>query len=1027
MADFVLNVEVFEKRMGRVLESWSKDNTNEGLWNGADVLVLAAGKSTAASAASKPVTMQTWLFDVELPDCVILATSAKELTVCSSQKKVDILRQLARDGSPFTFDFLVRNKADGNAANWSAMLAKIANSRQGSRLGICGGEKAETLLTGKFAKSFFAAIRGAGVPLVAIDTALSAELVTKDEVETANIRKAAELAAAVVNSVTVKRIEVVLDKGTAVTHAQLSTEAANAFTSPSAAGLTGFDDELADMSYTPMIQSGADVRAGALVAPSGAPLAKRGVFLVSMGGRYNLYNANVARSVLVNATDKVDASFAILRAAHQFCISAATPGKTFAALYEETLAFVEAKEEGLGRKLAANFGSSIGIELVEPDYVLGPSCTARIRAGMVLNISLAFRKLSDKKSKRAEMRKFELALADTVLVAPDGPVNLTAAVPYEIVYVLDDTAETEAARAARLAEAKAALDAQAVLDERLRKRGSAQTETSAADEQRIRDHQSELAQKTLEEAIARHSGEAAARASSTSSAIAKINSYPTPAAFPRAARPDAIFVDISAETVFLPIYGHAVPFHVSTIKSASKSDEGEYVYVRFNFVTPTASGKKRAFEDPHSMFVREVSFRVPMTHARNLNTSLRHVQELRKRIAAREKDRRERADLVDQERLRLLKGPIPRLSSVEIRPRLAGRKEIGVLEAHANGLRFTSRTGARVDIIYANIRHAFFQPSKSELIVLIHFHLHNPIMVGKKKTKDVQFLQMAYNVERNLSGRNARSAFDIDELEDEQRERRERAKKNANFKKFAEAVEAVVETNKPDLDLQFDVPYRDLGFHGVPERSTVFLQPTVNCLVHLVETPFVVITIDDIEIVHFERVRFSLRNFDMVIVWKDYSKAPLHINSIESKYLDAIKEWLDGNNVKFYEGQANLNWTAVMKHITDDVPGFFTDGGWSFLEDDDEEEEEVIADSDESEFEPSGDDDDDDDEFEFESGEGTESSYSAISNPDDELSEEGLDDEALEREARREDMKRSRRERDDVLGSSRPSKRSKHR
>ena len=38
-----------------------------------------------------------------------------------------------------------------------------------------------------------------------------------------------------------------------------------------------------------------------------------------------------------------------------------------------------------------------------------------------------------------------------------------------------------------------------------------------------------------------------------------------------------------------------------------------------------------------------------------------------------------------------------------------------------------------------NIKHAFYQPAENEMIALVHFHLINPIMVGKKKTNDVQF------------------------------------------------------------------------------------------------------------------------------------------------------------------------------------------------------------------------------------------------------------------------------------------------
>ena len=38
------------------------------------------------------------------------------------------------------------------------------------------------------------------------------------------------------------------------------------------------------------------------------------------------------------------------------------------------------------------------------------------------------------------------------------------------------------------------------------------------------------------------------------------------------------------------------------------------------------------------------------------------------------------------------------------------------------------------DVLFSNVKHMFFQPSEKELIVLLHFHLRAPIMLGKKKT-----------------------------------------------------------------------------------------------------------------------------------------------------------------------------------------------------------------------------------------------------------------------------------------------------
>ena len=37
--------------------------------------------------------------------------------------------------------------------------------------------------------------------------------------------------------------------------------------------------------------------------------------------------------------------------------------------------------------------------------------------------------------------------------------------------------------------------------------------------------------------------------------------------------------------------------------------------------------------------------------------------------------------------------------------------------------RYTSIRGDKIDILYNNIKHAFFQPCDGEMIILLHFHL----------------------------------------------------------------------------------------------------------------------------------------------------------------------------------------------------------------------------------------------------------------------------------------------------------------
>lgn len=47
----------------------------------------------------------------------------------------------------------------------------------------------------------------------------------------------------------------------------------------------------------------------------------------------------------------------------------------------------------------------------------------------------------------------------------------------------------------------------------------------------------------------------------------------------------------------------------------------------------------------------------------------------------------------------------------------------GSLGACVNGFRYTTVLGHKVDILYSNIKHAFFEPLRTGLTILLHFHL----------------------------------------------------------------------------------------------------------------------------------------------------------------------------------------------------------------------------------------------------------------------------------------------------------------
>ncbi len=355
------------------------------------------------------------------------------------------------------------------------------------------------------------------------------------------------------------------------------------------------------------------------------------------------------------------------------------------------------------------------------------------------------------------------------------------------------------------------------------------------------------------------------------------------------------------------------------------------------------------------------------------------------------------------------------------RPAMDGKRVPGKVEIHQNGLRYQSplNTQHRVDVLFSNVKHLFFQPCAHETISIIHVHLKDPIMIGKKKTKDVQFYREALDVQFDETGNRKRKYRygDEEEFEAEQEERRRRADLDRQMKAFAEKIAEAGKNENVDVD----VPFRELGFNGVPFRASVFCQPSTDCLVQIAEPPFMVITLEDIEIAHLERVQFGLKNFDMVLVFKDFHRPPTHINTIPVESLENVKEWLDSVNIPFSEGPLNLNWPTIMKTVTADPHRFFLDGGWSFLstesdeEDEDEESEESAFEISESELAVSDESSDEDSDFD--------------SNASAEASEEGSDDDASEGEDWDElEKKAKRKDRESGLNDEEeaPKKKRKH-
>jgi nucleosome binding factor SPN SPT16 subunit len=314
--------------------------------------------------------------------------------------------------------------------------------------------------------------------------------------------------------------------------------------------------------------------------------------------------------------------------------------------------------------------------------------------------------------------------------------------------------------------------------------------------------------------------------------------------------------------------------------------------------------------------------------------------------------------------------------------------------------------------MYSNIKYAIFQPCENEIMVLVHFHLKNPIMVGKKKHVDIQFFTEVMEATQAVeNGR--RSMYDPDEMEDEQRERQLRKRLNQAFKDFCKKVDAVAKRN--GFQIEFDIPYRDLGFTGNPHKEMVTILPTLNCLANLTETPFFVVDLDHVDHVHFERVTYMSKAFDMILINKDFSKMPFRIDMIPNGDKDSIQDWLTDMEITYTEGPMNLNWKQILATAREDERFYMNteedevterEAGWEILRmfgrDDEEGDDDDEEDSEFGDESAGGEDEEEEDSEE----EDFDSEEESDNDADEELEEQGMDWDEMEQKAAFEDRQR---------------------
>lgn len=1005
MEELHIDFGLFKKRITALSEAYSSFD------DAPNSLLFVLGSSNPENPYQKTTIFQNWVLGYEFPATLFAFLPEKRVIVITSAVKARHLQRAVEVcKGTIKLELWQRNKDPENNKKLFSDLIELVTAA-GKTVGMPLKDSFQGKFMVEWKNVWDEAVKTHELNVVDIALGLSRTWEVKDSTEQAFLAVASKGSDKFMNYLSDEMVRAV-DEELKITNAKLSDKVENQiddvkYLKKISADLAAlcppnhkFTADLLDWSYSPIIQSGTKFDLRVSARSSNEQLSGNGCILASCGIRYNNYCSNITRTFLIDPSDEMTQNYDfLLQLQREIITNSLKVGNTPKQVYESAIKYIESSKPDLVQHFTKNVGFLTGIEFRDSNFVLNTKNDYRkIQPGDCFNISFGFNNLTDTKSGS----NYALQLADTVQLTSDGdsvvPKVLTtstksrAQISFYFNNEEDDAKQRKSNSAAAVAAAAAVSKPDAnskILRTKLRAEARGDSE-DAQKEQIRKENQRKLHEKLQKDGLIRFSAaDAAEGEKETRQYFKKYESYVHESQIPSNVRDLRIHVDWKSQTIILPIYGRPVPFHINSYKNGSKNEEGQYTYLRLNFNSPGVPGgiSKKVVElpyddSPENQFVRSITIR--SKDGDRISDVFKQIVELKKESTKREQERKALADVVRQDKLIENKsGRTKRLDQIFVRPSPDSKRVPSTVFIHENGIRYQSplRTDNRIDILFSNIKNLIFQSCKGELIVIIHIHLKNPILMGKKKIQDIQFYREASDMAVDETGtrRRGQNRFrrygDEDELEQEQEERRKRAALDKEFKYFADAI---AEASKGLVTVEST--FRDLGFQGVPNRSAVYCMPTTDCLVQLIEPPFMVVNLDEVEICILERVQFGLKNFDMVFIYKDFNRPVTHINTVPIESLDFLKQWLTDMDIPYAVSTINLNWTTIMKSLQEDPHQFFLDGGWSFLamgsddEGSDESEEEV------SEYEASEEDPTD------------ESSYSEDDYSDeDDMSDEGSD------------------------------------
>ena len=917
-----------------------------------DGLLICDGEDDMDSIKIKILAVQSYLFRFEFINSVMVILPTK-IIFFSSRQKVALVKEfnLASNQSIHEIMFSDKEPLKIHFDNFFQALSTFGVRS----LGFIEKEKPNGFFGSKFMEQLKEKVN-----LKDVSKELQEFLSVKESEELELVKGSSKLTCSFFRKL-IEDIEEVVDSGEDVLHSTISEKVdrfmEKAKQKPNKWKLKG---SYYDFAYAPMIQSNSSYSLK-LTNGNSKEFLSSDCILLNLCGKYHEMNCLIVRTLLVNPLPSDKRNYQALSYLHQKVISSLIPGEKISKVFQKCKDSFLKRYPELESSLPSSFGFGMGYEYKERCLSINHKNQRTVKENQVFAIVSSLNGLKGFKTQK----NYAMQLADTVIVKSDGQDVVTKKVPTgieEVGYDFNEESDEENKKTHKNGKKQSHDNYMEqklkILHEKSQKlsgkrmtRAVLQRERIMKDNKRQQErakHQKQLLESKMKEIEERFNNGTFIKADDQNkkTLVEDISLY-NGVNFPSNLKLDEARTDVKKWAILLPIHDRVVPFHISLLKNVVKQSDGEYSRVRFNFFHPGIAVPSLDFpasEDlpEETIYLQELAYRT--LHHDSVGSLTKRIKDLRKKWQLRD-------DSTEDRRKINLGSKLAVLHDLKMRPALAGKKTKGTLHGFTNGYRFVSKKNNVFEMEHSNIRHAIFQPCDENMMIILHFKLHKAVQVNKKRVHDLQFYCEVGSIAEDLNDpRRNRGRFDYpNEMEEEEMERYMQQKYNDAFLSFVETV-----NKKADKAVAFESPYLDFSFYGSPFYNNVLISPCDRCLVSIVDTPLFVLSLDDVEIVSIERIDNKIKNFDLIIIFKDYSRSVQSISNIPKSDVEKIRHWLDSKDILFFEGgKINLKWDNILKKIRENAKEFiFEDGGWrGFFEDDINDENQQNEDfEDESSF-----------------------------------------------------------------------------